>query len=405
MSCAYVVLLTSVARMVVTGWEDPYSYYGLYENLIVNEFPVPPPQLGIHMSPSKVTTHGTHIVAYCSVVKDLRQVVDTIIQGRQELTQKPEDRDKAYLTAEDTCARSIAKGTSPDSPAKPMSQILGNDCKPEHLISLAFKGLIGVEGQYACFAPRMRDQAIKIDADTPIQLEKFLSGGHLLTGNSARSSDEAVAWFQGNLHLFKKIGFNTDGYQWWIPITSIGDENANGHILSEFIQSNIPKIREFTKAMKDFQMLSVTLGKMKTTQILSLPSRENAEEISPRYHQIFRERNIDNHYPKYIFFLKITSIPAYIEKKIFRRNTNRAATNNHRQEFFLTKGVATNRNMFNMENFHSIKWARSFLSGGLIEIPPQSNPEEAAMSLVEIGGRGFLGQKSVEPLGKKRRME
>ncbi|VDB85987.1 Bgt-55095 [Blumeria graminis f. sp. tritici] len=87
MSCAYVVLLTSVARMVVTGREDTFSHYGLYENLNDNWFPVPPPQLGIHMSPSKVTTHGTHIVAYCSVVKDLRQIVDTIIQGRQELAQ------------------------------------------------------------------------------------------------------------------------------------------------------------------------------------------------------------------------------------------------------------------------------------------------------------------------------
>ncbi|CCU82864.1 CSEP0251 putative effector protein [Blumeria hordei DH14] len=404
MSCAYVVLLTSVARMVVTGSEDAYSHYGLYENLNVNEFPVPPPQLGIHMSPSKVSTHGTHIVAYCSILNDLKQIMDTIIQGRLELTQKPEDRDEAYLTAENTCARSIAKGTSPDSPAKPMSQILGSDCKPEHLINLAFKGLIGVEGKYACFAPRMRDQVIKINADTPIKLENFLSGGHLLTGNSARSNDQAVAWFLGNLHLFKKVGFNTDGKQWWIPITSIGDENDNGHILSKFIQSNAPDIHEFTKVMKDFQMLSVKLEKMKTTQFLSLPSQQDMEENSPHYNQIFREGKIDNNYPKLFFYLKITNIPAYIEMKALQRNTNRAAINTNRPEFLLTKDIVTNRDIFVMEKFHSMKWASSFLRGGLIEIPPQSNPKEAAMRLVEIGVSGFLGQKSKDQLGKKRRI-
>ncbi|VDB86004.1 Bgt-55035 [Blumeria graminis f. sp. tritici] len=76
MSCAYVIILTSVARMVVTGWENSYSYYGLHENPSVNGFPVPSPKLGIHMSPSQITVHGTYVVAYCSILKDLRQIVE-----------------------------------------------------------------------------------------------------------------------------------------------------------------------------------------------------------------------------------------------------------------------------------------------------------------------------------------
>lgn len=317
-----------------------------------------------------------------------------IIHERQEVTHNVDQEYQVDHAAQYACALSIAREKSLDSPAKPMSGVLGSDCTLEHLINLAFTGMIGVQGKYACFAPQIRDQFIIIDADTPIQLEQFLPGGKLLKWNKLSSEIQGIAWFRGNLHLFKKKGANHDSNQWWIPTTLIGHENANGKALTEFILRNLPAINEFTKSMNDFHYLTLELEKSDQNSGIIQADRHYSFlkfSISPKeyidnyYHSHTRRLKTthpDNHTSGSYFRGKLNNLPDYAKQYISRWKLNRESKD--KENYSFGPGIIRSSDIL------SESWKFEWMTKRSLEILPQSEPDVAAERFAEFRGKGAL---------------
>ncbi|CAD6502020.1 BgTH12-02263 [Blumeria graminis f. sp. triticale] len=91
MSCVFAILFSPALRMAVMSSEGHSIYYRTHYTPEGNFFPEPPPHLGIHMSPSKMSIYGTHVVAYCSVVNSLEEILNIIGHGLTEVKHSPEN--------------------------------------------------------------------------------------------------------------------------------------------------------------------------------------------------------------------------------------------------------------------------------------------------------------------------
>ncbi|CCU83256.1 putative effector protein [Blumeria hordei DH14] len=71
-----------------------------------------------------------------------------------------------------------------------------------------------------------------------MKLSSLLLNGELIEGKKTAFGQEALAWYQGHLHLFKRNGKRNA----WMPVTTIGHENNNGWLITNFINATFPEI-------------------------------------------------------------------------------------------------------------------------------------------------------------------
>ncbi|CCU82856.1 putative Bgh-specific protein [Blumeria hordei DH14] len=377
--------------MILTGLQNANYFYDAYEFPKDIKFPMPKPPHSLHISASKITRSGTHVVAYCSISHHYEQIVKMITDGLPRVTQSSRNKDLSFTLEESACLRSITEETSLRSDATPLSQLQKYQCTHQLIASMAFKGMIGVEGKYACFAPPLRSHTVKINADIPLKIEQFLAGAQLLKGRKANSDTQAMVWFQGNLHLLRQTKSNTNGHNLWIPITSIGKESTNGALIMNFIYDNLPGIYEFTKIMSDFRMLEKTLNAANTPSNQRTPQISNdkicansdPEKCSDKIHK-------SGHKYTNTHFGKIDAFPTYLNDRIGSLGLRCQVRFVHRSGLFRNKICIFSPRYVRRSIFQSQTWINSWKNHRLLKVPPQTNAKVVADRFIELGAEGTL---------------
>ncbi|CAD6506518.1 BgTH12-07745 [Blumeria graminis f. sp. triticale] len=374
MSCAIAILLNTVGRLVVTGLDNGLSHYGVYNVPLSYQFLVPEEKLGIHVSASQITQPGTHVVAYCSIINNLSQLVDVIIKDLPDITRSPKLSSSEHVNLETKC-RSYIEKKSLAAVELSMSELKKDGyCTDDNLASLNFQGILGVSGNYSCFAAPVEAPNFNITADEPIRMESFLSEGELLRDRGLLISPNAMAWFQGHLHIFEQRVSDDDDHTWWYPLTRIGQEDSNAPIIVDFIYQAIPQISWFMNVIIGFNKLMVT------TSLPSLMLNASQEESNKAYHN----RNPENFdHPKYIYDEQFSDRRKdYIQFK-FCKDTSKLLNNLGlpTSEYDESFGCHVPKYMSDEESIGQLK---------TIKLPPQSDTSVPAETFTSQPGKGWL---------------
>ncbi|CCU82395.1 putative effector protein [Blumeria hordei DH14] len=229
MQCVIAFLLLSAKdpdnmdRLVVTQFETNAPSYGVYELTTGRTFPHP----ALINQPDVIweseMENGTHIMSYCSESLQSHEIVDKITSGMTDITPRAHLHWNENLEAEMDCYRSLK---------------FVNDPEEKFADNIISDGIIAVDGVYIKYAPPKAEQPIVVTLDKPIELRSLILNGELLEAKKTVSGQAALAWYQGHLHLFKR-NRNSDA---WMPVTTIGHENYNGWLITNFIEANYPEI-------------------------------------------------------------------------------------------------------------------------------------------------------------------
>ncbi|SZF02868.1 unnamed protein product [Blumeria hordei] len=256
MQCVIAFLLLSAKdpenmdRLIVTQFEANETSYGVYELTAGRNFPNPMliDQPGVFWNPALES--GTHILSYCSDSIQSQEIADRITSGMTDITPRAHLHWNQNLEAETECYRSLTFVNYPELKihVNKMSKFpsrVKSKCTNQVILNLAFSGIIAVDGDYRKYAPSKADQPVVVTMDQPMKLRSLLLNGELIKGTKTAFGQEALAWYQGHLHLFKR---NRNGNA-WLPVTTIGQENYNGWLISKFIDANFPEV---FKSWKDY---------------------------------------------------------------------------------------------------------------------------------------------------------
>ncbi|SZF02867.1 unnamed protein product [Blumeria hordei] len=249
MQCAIAFLLLSekdpdnMDRLIITHSETNETSYGVYELTTGRNFPDPTliNQSGVIWNPT--IKYGTNIMSYCSDSLQSHEIVDIITSEMTDITSRAHLHWNENSIAERDCLKllNFVNGREENIYDNKMSKFpsrVKSKCTNQVILNLAFSGIIAVDGEYRKYAPPKADQPVVVTLDKPMQLRSLLLNGELIKGTKTAFGQEALAWYQGHLHLFKR-NKNRDA---WLPVTTIGHENNNGWLIVNFITANFPEI-------------------------------------------------------------------------------------------------------------------------------------------------------------------
>ncbi|CCU82397.1 putative effector protein [Blumeria hordei DH14] len=251
MQCAIAFLLLSAKdpdnmdRLVVTQFETNAPSYGIYELADGRNFPNPKLIDQHDVILESAMKYGTNIMSYCSESLQSQEIVDRITSGMTDITARAHLHWNENLEAETECYRSLKSVINSEEKidVNIMSKFpsrMKSKCTNQVILNLAFSGIIAVDGVYRKYAPPKADQPVVVTLDEPMKLRSLLLNGELIKGTKTTFGQEALAWYQGHLHLFKR-NKNRDA---WLPVTTIGHENFNGWLIANFINANFPEINK-----------------------------------------------------------------------------------------------------------------------------------------------------------------
>ncbi|SZF02857.1 unnamed protein product [Blumeria hordei] len=304
-------------RLIVTQFETNESSYGVYELTSRRTFPHPM----LINQPGEFweseMENGTHIMSYCSDSLQSHEIVYKITSGMTDITSRAHLHWNENFKAESDCLQSlksviISEEKIDVNSMSKFSSRVKSKCTNQVILNLAFSGIIAVDGDYRKYAPPKADQPVVVTLDEPMKLRSLLLNGELIKGTKTAFGQEALAWYQGHLHLFKRNG-NSDA---WLPVTTIGHENYNGWLIANFIGANFPKIID---SWKDYCDKCAKYREI--LRILSL--REKRKRYSKDYYRsesIRKSQRALHH--RYINFQQICPLYSDRERLMFYKNQN-----------------------------------------------------------------------------------
>ncbi|CAD6500692.1 BgTH12-06400 [Blumeria graminis f. sp. triticale] len=227
--CAVAFLLISgrrwnrLDRLVVTTDEVDKPSYGVYEVKSRDHFPHPKSIDEFMLSRTEITEKGTYYMPYCSDHFDSSEIAGIITKGLTDITHRAHVNLTHDPKMERSCLKSLASISNP---------------KLEQNVIDISKGIIAVDGPYKAFVPRIADQTIVVTHDQPMDMKSLVLNGEIFARSSTGLEQNALAWYQGHLHLFKQ---NMETNQ-WSPVTLVGSEVRNGSLITEHILGVLPDL-------------------------------------------------------------------------------------------------------------------------------------------------------------------
>ncbi|SZF02866.1 unnamed protein product [Blumeria hordei] len=295
MQCAIAFLLLSAKnpdnmdRLVVTQFETNAPSYGVYELTTSRTFPHPGLIDRHDVIWESAMKYGTNIMSYCSESLQSHEIVDRITSGMTDITARAHLHWNENLEAETECYRSLTFVNYPgeqidDNKMSRLKSRMNSKCTNQVILNLAFSGMIAVDGQYRNYAPPKADQPVVVTLDEPMKLRSLLLNGELIKGTKTTFGQEALAWYQGHLHLFKRNS-NSNA---WMPVTTIGHENYNGWLIVNFINANFPEIN------KSWNEYYGKCAKYKEI-LVQLSQREERKRIKNLNNFNFKDASVSSH--------------------------------------------------------------------------------------------------------------
>ncbi|SZF05612.1 unnamed protein product [Blumeria hordei] len=217
--------------VIVGGGEEPY--YGLFQAPVASVFPTNNIDIYPLTKYYNVYKQQTQITAHCSEFYTLNQIKVVMTKG---LTPSPQTLTRSS-ERENICLEQLrlaAQNKSADFKFN-LSQISKyKKCSPKVIASLAFRNEISLSGEYRGFLSPGKTGSINVIVDKPVNLNDVLDDGLALVGSDAKTKGQAVALFQGNLHLFQRGRKNT-----WYPKTTLLPTMENGKLIAQFFDHQL----------------------------------------------------------------------------------------------------------------------------------------------------------------------
>ncbi|SZF04135.1 unnamed protein product [Blumeria hordei] len=379
--------------MVVTGTGPQSSYYGVYRAPHDNEFPVPSPNLGIHMSPSKIYKPGLHAVVYCSIINDYTHIIQVITRNVVEINHNPEILDNEHSEHEKNCLDLITKNYYLNPGANYISSLSEDVCNHQHLANLAFRKQINVTGKFACFVPPSNKQNPCITADIPIKLEQFLAGNSLFMEPTGKLPNLALGWFQGHLHLFLRTTSTTTHNNWY-PRTKIGLEKRSGSLISDYIRYSVPEIEMFVDTMEEFQSIREDFD----------VSTEGSSKTKAKYKYRFPFEAT----PKLKYYeplMNLHGVPGYLLCRDAHKKGKFTIDFRFKPHDGTGNIQCLSDGTYKFHEVQSSKVENEWERLRRFKIPLQSDTRSPAQTFAEVSGSGFLCVRDTTETRKKRERE
>ncbi|CCU82335.1 CSEP0455 putative effector protein [Blumeria hordei DH14] len=287
-------------RLVVTTDELDKPSYGVYEVKSRSHFPHSEYIDQFMLSKTQIFEKGTYYMSYCSDYLRSAEIASLITEGLTDITQHAHIGLTHDKKEESNCLNYLSSisNLNPDQNVIDLSKCekkVRRTCTSRTILNLAFTGIIAVDGPYKAFAPQKADQPIVVTQDQPLDMSSLFLNGEIFARSATELEQNALAWYQGHLHLFKQ-NLRTNE---WTPVTLIGSEVKTGSLITNHI----------LKAFPDSELRWMEFYRKKDDVIKAYkpPIRGRNSRYDHDYRQIYdflnsRERYEDKFVFKYPFF-------------------------------------------------------------------------------------------------------
>ncbi|CCU82340.1 CSEP0458 putative effector protein [Blumeria hordei DH14] len=245
--CAIAFLLVAgrgsnrLDRLVVTTDEVNKPSYSVYEVESRDRFPHPEFIDKLILAKSHIIWHGTYYMPYCSDRLRSSKIASLITKGLTDITHRAHIGFTDSQKAEKSCLKSLPTINNLESgpnviDVSKCEKKVRRVCTSRIILNLAFQGIVAVDERLGAFAPRNADQPIVVAVNQAIDISSLILNGEMFLRNSTEREQNALAWYQGHLHLFKK-DLETNK---WSPVTLVGSEGKNGSLITDHVLKVLP---------------------------------------------------------------------------------------------------------------------------------------------------------------------
>ncbi|VDB93117.1 BgtA-20524 [Blumeria graminis f. sp. tritici] len=230
-------------RLVVTTEQRDVASYHVYDYHSHGEFPNQKKIDQFIKTPKRLREPGTYFMSYCSNLFTSHQIAYIITQKLKNITKKAHIAFSYSRNAEKECLKylPIKSHKNVNAWRKIKSKLMlkvKRKCPNDMIVSLAYQGIFAVDGKYKEFFPPDKKQPDILTINGSMQMKSLVANGEFFLGQMTVFGQEALAWYQGHLHLFKRNSKTAA----WFPVTVIGSESNNGWIITNFILREYPGI-------------------------------------------------------------------------------------------------------------------------------------------------------------------
>ncbi|CCU78589.1 hypothetical protein BGHDH14_bgh04745 [Blumeria hordei DH14] len=252
-------------QFIVGGGEQPY--YGRFQTPVASVFPTTDTDVYPNIKYYYIYQRQIQLTGHCSDFYTLNQIKVVMTKG---LTPSPQtldlssEEEKICLNHLLLITRNIRAHAQFNLSEIPKYM----KCFPNVIANLAFRNEISLSGKYRGFLPPGKTGPINVIVDKPIELDDVLDYGKYIFDPSAGKNGQAVALFQGTLHLFERGPKKT-----WSLKTTLLPTMENGKLIAEFFDylSNFgQKAIEYIDTVEKEHGLSVLHNAWEKTPIIPI---------------------------------------------------------------------------------------------------------------------------------------
>lgn len=266
MHCAYAFLLIpeysvlQEGRLLVIGVDTNYSHYSVHKPLTPDKFPEIRPELDIAMTTYYENGPGTYVRAYCSIKVSVRNIMETIISGHDDITDVSHinfgvtEKDLAPCLSHIQLSDS---GYDSETAISLKGLLQKKVCSTRDVFSLNFRNELQLTGHYGYFARKACNGKKWINLDVPIETQQIFLPNHVFGEKRCEYENEVkvlsiatlIAWYQGHLHLFSKRLYKPQIDK----LTRIGSEVNSAKQLQLGLLQNFKEAKNFGTLIRDLK--------------------------------------------------------------------------------------------------------------------------------------------------------
>ncbi|CCU75950.1 CSEP0336 putative effector protein [Blumeria hordei DH14] len=288
MSCLIAILLYTGLnsgihnRLVLAHDNFAESFRMTYFLNFDQRFPELDEEIPIIKTPTTYREAGTYFSAYCSLEKDAFSIFLDV--SRQLVKEIGDLRipHKNNFEKEDFCFHQIeSKFRAKKDPwicnkKVSVKNLKQNTCDERVVVKLAYDRRISLIRGFQFRNPFVNGQRPLVRLINPIEIKNYVEGGQFIRIGKYNGKTHALAWFQGNLHLFVWLEMKKS-WKWKTLVSNVG---YKGRFIIDFLRNTNPQIRNVMEKIDE-----VVKEYKDERQNIATSSQSEPREISSHHNQ------------------------------------------------------------------------------------------------------------------------
>ena len=181
----------------------------------------------------------------------LQQINTLVIRGLETIPQFDEDFVDSADISVATCYHHLNQLSSSldlHATVTLTAAVRDGKCSVRVISYLASKNKVSLGGYFRGFLPPGKPDSFSVIAHEPIEINNVILPGLVVKGKLRKTKYQALAWFQGNLHLFEINSSNM-----WYLKTKLHLPMKNGRELARFFEHNFRVVRLLDERLRGIQ--------------------------------------------------------------------------------------------------------------------------------------------------------